>query len=112
MWYFVCSHLPTLADADEDLQVHVDQANEGEDPSGEGGVPDQAQCVPEDEVRVTPCCARVHLIGPIILCQGDLHELRRVEREGEDSDGDDVDEEPLTVAHGLRKGNMKLLNAS
>ena len=37
-----------------------------------------------------------------------LHELGRVESEGEDGDGDDVDEEPLTVAHGLRKGNMKL----
>ena len=71
-------------------------------------MPDQAQCVPEDEVGVTPGCARVHFIGPIILCQGDLHELGRVESEGEDGDGDDVDEEPLTVAHGLRKGNMKL----
>ena len=71
-------------------------------------MPDKAQCVPEDEVGVTPGCARVHLIGSVILCQGDLHELRRVEGEGEDGDGDDVDEEPLTVAHGLRKGNMKL----
>ena len=68
-------------DAEEDVAVHVEEAEEGEHPSGEGGVPDQAQCVPEDEVRVTPGCARVHLIGPIILCQGDLHELWRVERE-------------------------------
>ncbi len=105
---FIFFHLSTLADTDEDLQVHVDQADEGEHPGGEGGVPDQTQCVPEDEVGVTPGGARIHLIRPVILSEGDLHKLGRVEREGEDSHGDDVDKEPLAVAHGLGKGNMKL----
>ena len=44
--------LLALPDAHEDLQVHVDEADEGQDPGGEGGVPDQRQRVPEDEVRV------------------------------------------------------------
>lgn len=44
--------LSALPDAHEDLQVHVDEADEGQDPGGEGGVPDQRQRVPEDEVRV------------------------------------------------------------
>ena len=44
--------LSALPDAHEDLQVHVDEADEGQDPGGEGGVPDQRQRVPEDEVGV------------------------------------------------------------
>ena len=96
------AHLPALADPDEYLEVHVDQADEGEDPGGEGGVPDEGQGVPENEVGVAPGLARVNLIRPVILCQSDLHELGSVEREGEDSDGDDVDQEPLAVAHGLK----------
>ena len=44
--------LSALPDAHEYLQVHVDEADEGQDPGGEGGVPDQGQRVPEDEVRV------------------------------------------------------------
>lgn len=113
LWfYFIFFHLSTLADTDENLQVHVDQADEGEHPGGEGGVPDQAQCVPEDEVGVTPGGARIHLICPVILSEGDLHKLGRVEREGEDSHGDDIDKEPLAVAHGLGKGNVKFWTAS
>lgn len=34
------SHLPTLSDAEEYLEVHVDETYEGEDASGEGWVPD------------------------------------------------------------------------
>ena len=64
-------------------------------------MPDQAQCVPEDEVGVPAGGARVHLVSPVILSEGHLHKLRRVQREGEDSHGDDVDQEPLAVTHGL-----------
>ena len=32
---------------DENLEVHVDEADEGENPSGEGGVPDQGEGVPD-----------------------------------------------------------------
>ena len=83
-------HLPTLADSNEDLQVHVDQADEGQDPRGEGGMPDEAQGVPEDEVGVAPGCAWVNLICSVILGQCDLHKFGRVECEREDSHGDDV----------------------
>ena len=31
---------------DENLEVHVDEADEGENPGGEGGVPDQGEGVP------------------------------------------------------------------
>ena len=56
---------------------------------------------PEHEVRISPCLAGVHLIGPIILGQGHLHELGSVESEGEDSHGDDVDQQALSIAHRL-----------
>ncbi len=46
--------LPTLPDADEDLRVHVEECDEGEDAGGEGGMPGQGQRVPEDERRVLP----------------------------------------------------------
>ena len=32
---------------DENLEVHVDEADEGENPGGEGGVPDQGEGVPD-----------------------------------------------------------------
>ena len=32
---------------DENLEVHVDEADEGENPRGEGGVPDQGEGVPK-----------------------------------------------------------------
>lgn len=66
-------------------------------------MPDQAQCVPEDEVGVTAGGARVHLVCPVILGEGHLHKLGSVKRKREDSHGDDVDQKPLAVAHGLRK---------
>ena len=46
------SDLSALSDAEKYLEVHVDEAYEGQDSCGEGGVPDQGQRVPEDEVRV------------------------------------------------------------
>ena len=43
------SYLPTLPNADEDLRVHVEEGDEGENAGGEGGVPGQRQRVPEDK---------------------------------------------------------------
>ena len=54
------SHLSTLADANEDLHVHVDQANEGEHTSGEGWVPDKREGVQKYEGRVPSCLAWIH----------------------------------------------------
>ena len=41
------SHLPTLSDAEEYLEVHVDETYEGKDASGQGWVPDQGESVPQ-----------------------------------------------------------------
>ena len=112
--------LSTLSNAQEYLQVHVDQTYEGEHPGGEGGVPDQGQRVPgvgvivtlmdtlsalspEYEVWISPRLARINLIGSVVLGQGHLHELGSVEGEGEDRHGDDVDEESLGVTHCLEE---------
>ncbi len=58
VWYIVWERcdadLPTLPDADEDLRVHVEEGDEGEDAGGEGGMPGHGQRVPEDERRVHP----------------------------------------------------------
>ena len=62
------SHLSTLADANEDLHVHVDQANEGEHPSGEGWVPDKREGVPKYKGWIPACLAWIHFICPIVLC--------------------------------------------
>ena len=99
-----------MSDSNEDLEVHVDQTNEGEDPGGEGGVPDQRQRVPEDEVGVAASLARVHLVGAIVLGQGHLHELWRVESEGEHGDWDNVDQQSLAVAHCLKIIENKTIN--
>ena len=93
--------LSTLPDADEDLDVHVDKADEGEDPRGEGWVPDEGQGVPEDEGWVTSCLAWINLVSSILLRDRHLHELGDVEGEGQHRDGDDVDKHPLGVAHSL-----------
>ena len=58
--------------------------------------------LPEYEVRIPPCCAWVHLVSSIVLGQGHLHELGSVESEGEHSDGHDIDQESLGVAHCLQ----------
>ena len=99
-----------MSDSNEDLEVHVDQTNEGEDSGGEGGVPDQRQRVPEDEVGVAASLARVHLVGAVVLGQGHLHELGRVESEGEHGDWDNVDQQPLAVAHCLKIIENKTIN--
>jgi hypothetical protein len=52
------AYLSTLPDADEDLRVHVEEGDEGEDAGGEGGMPGQGQRVPEDERRVLPATIR------------------------------------------------------
>ena len=57
------AHLSALADPDEDLKVHVDESDEGEDTGGEGGVPQQRQGVPEDKGRVPSRLARVNLVN-------------------------------------------------
>ena len=59
---------------------------------------------PEYESRVPPRLAGVDLIGAVVLCEGDLHELGDVEGEREDGDGHDVDQQPLGVGHGLVMG--------
>ena len=47
--------LPGLPDAQEDLGVHVDQAKEGQNPGGEGGVPDQGKGVPGKRGHKNTC---------------------------------------------------------
>ena len=64
-------------------------------------VQDTMKYSPEYEVGISPGLARVHLIGSVVLCQGHLHELGSVESEGEDSHGDDVDQQALSIAHRL-----------
>ena len=56
------SHLSTLADANEDLHVHVDQANEGE-----GWVPDKREDVQKYQGWIPMCLAYIHFICPIVL---------------------------------------------
>ena len=94
-------YLSALAYLQEDVHVHVDEADEGEHPRGEGGVPDQGQGVPEDEGWVTSCLAWINLVSSILLRDRHLHELGDVEGEGQHRDGDDVDKHPLGVAHSL-----------
>ena len=98
----VCVYLSALSDTNEDLQVHVDKADERQDPCCQSRMPYQRQSVPEYEVRIPPGLAWIHLIGAIVLGQGHLHELGRVEGEGEHGDRHDVDQQPLTVAHRLK----------
>ena len=57
--------------------------------------------LPEYEVWISPCLAGVHLVSSIVLGQGHFHELGSVQSEGEYSDGDDVDQQSLGVAHCL-----------
>ena len=65
-------------------------------------VQDTMKYSPEYEVGISPGLARVHLIGSVVLCQGHLHELGSVESEGKYSDGHDVDQQSLGVAHCLQ----------
>ena len=95
-------YLSALSDANEDLEIHVDKADERQDPCGQSGMPYERQSVPEYEVWIPPCLAWVHFIGAIVLGQGHLHELGCVEGEGEDSHRHDVDQQSLAVAHSLQ----------
>ena len=56
-------HLSALSDLEEYLRVHVGEPEEGENPGGEGGVPQQRQGVPEDKGRVPSRLARVNLVN-------------------------------------------------
>ena len=76
------SHLSTLADANEDLHVHVDQANEGEHTSGEGWVPDKREGVPKYEGWVTSSFTRINLIDTIMLGDSDLQEFWHIQSKG------------------------------
>ena len=58
--------------------------------------------LPKYKVWIPPCLAGVHLVSSIVLGQGHFHELGSVEGEGEYSDGDDVDQQSLGVAHCLQ----------
>ena len=58
--------------------------------------------LPEYKVGIPPCLAGVHLVSSIVLGQSHFHELGSVEGEGEYSDGDDVDQQSLGVAHCLQ----------
>ena len=40
------TYLSALPDAEEYLEVHIDEAYEGQDPGSEGGVPDERESVP------------------------------------------------------------------
>ena len=60
---------------EENLEVHVHKTDEGKNSSGEGGVPDEGDCVVEDVCWVGPRVAGVHHIGPIGLSQLHLHKL-------------------------------------
>ena len=57
LWFWPILHLSALPDAQEYLEVHVDEADEGEDPGGEGGVPDEREGVP------APANHQPHLSG-------------------------------------------------
>lgn len=89
---------------------------------GHGGVPDEGHRVPEHEGGVDPGLGGVHVVCPVLaLAHLYLHELSgtfqlflhkfslsnisylgNVEREGDRSYWDDVDEDPASLGHCLR----------
>ena len=102
-------YLSTLVYFEEDVHIHVDQANERQDSSGEGWVPDQRKGVPEYKGWVSSGVTWVNLIGTIILIGGHLHELGDVEEEGQDGDGYDVDHRSLVARCCLKQGRNLLI---
>lgn len=52
--YFLSLYLSALPDPDEDVCVHVEEGDEGQDPRRQGRVPRQRQGVPENKGRVLP----------------------------------------------------------
>ena len=87
--YPTCSPYP-----DEDLEVHKSEPKERQHPSGEGGVEDEGECVPEYVERVTAGFTRVNIMGSIVLRYCHLNELWDIEDDGHDRDWDDVDHHP------------------
>ena len=50
------------------MGVHVEEGDEGQDPSGERGVPGQGQGVPEYKSRVLPTISVKHIkLLPILI---------------------------------------------
>ena len=62
-WKVPLPHLSALPDAEEYLEVHIDEADEGEDTCSEGGVPDEREGVP------APVNCQPHLSPPSISYQ-------------------------------------------
>ena len=55
---------------DENLEVHVDEADEGENPGGEGGVPDQGEGVPKPiivSIIIVIIITRIIIISIIVI---------------------------------------------
>ena len=52
---------------DENLEVHVDEADEGENPGGEGGVPDQGEGVPDPIIVIIITSIIITIIIIIII---------------------------------------------
>ena len=107
--YLLLQYLSTLVYFEEDVHIHVDQANERQDSSGEGWVPDQREGVPEYKGWVSSGVTWVNLIGTIILIGGHLHELGDVEEEWKDGDGYDVHQHALVIGHGLQTNKKPII---
>ena len=80
-------YLSTLVYFEEDVHIHVDQANERKDSSGEGWVPYQREGVPEDEGWVSSGLTWINLICTIILSYSDLYEFWNVQSKRQGCDG-------------------------
>ena len=87
--YSTCVSYP-----DKDLEVHKSEPEERQHPSGESGVEDEGEGVPEYVERVTTGFTRVNIMGSIVLRYCPLDELWDIEDDGHDRDWDEIDHHP------------------